>query len=186
MIIQALESAHRMMEHVLTLIRVQVDILHPETGPEQYAFLRRAIGYMHNYPGLIHHPAEELIFDRLTQYAPQARPLCDRLVDEHKMFVRQETAIFGHIANAEQGDGASCKRIMELGADYCMKHVGHISDEESKVLPQAVNWLSPGDWRKIHEQCRFEHDPLGKPAVLAAYESIYDYLMAESVSFNRH
>ena len=174
------------MEHVLTLIRVQIDILHPESVPEQYVFLRRAMGYMHTYPGLIHHPAEELIFERLVAYAPQAGPLCDRLSKEHTLFADEETAIFGHIANAEQGDGASWRQIRERGAEYCVMHSGHINDEESKALSQAVNWLSPRDWRNIGEQCRFEHDPLSNPAVLGAYESLYDYIMAENVSFDRH
>lgn len=185
-IIQALETAHRTMEHVLMLFRLQVDMLNPDTSVDQYAFLHKAIGYMHTSPGLIHHPAEELIFERLIQYTPQAEVLCNRLSDDHRKFTLQETVIFDHIRDVLQGDRGSWKHIREVGADYCVSHAGHIDDEESQAFPQAVNWLLPEDWRAVDEKCHFASDPLSDPKVLLAYDSLYDYIMAENVNFNRH
>ena len=90
-IVETLTTAHRMMEHVLTLIRLQVDMLQPLTKNEEFVFLRKAVGYMHNYPGLIHHPAEEMISERLKHYLPGAAPLCLKLGEEHKQFNVLET-----------------------------------------------------------------------------------------------
>lgn len=185
-IIEALTSAHRTMKHVLTLVRVQVDMLHPEAERTQFEFLHNAIGYMHNYPGLVHHPTEELIFERLVRFAPQTGPLCARLIEQHKTFKEQEAAMLSHIRSAQSGDGAACGRIREIGVAYCDAHADHIDGEESEALPRALDCLLVADWREIGAKSHFETDPLGDPKTLARYGSLYDYIMAASVNFSRH
>lgn len=185
-IVDALTTAHRMMTHVLTLIRVQVEMLFPEADASQFEFLGKAIGYMNKYPGVVHHPVEEIVFERLLGYAPELQPVCANLTNQHNTFKVDEAAILGHIPRARNGDGEACRQIKALGLEYCIDHIGHIDDEEGQVLPEAVRRLRADDWRAIGASANFALDPLSDPKTLARCDNLYDFIMAMDTSATRH
>ena len=185
-IAEMLASAHRMMEHVLTLIRLQADMLHSETDAKELTFLQKAIAYMHNYPGLIHHPAEELIFERLQNLAPDTTPLCTKLTEQHRQFSILEIALLAYIAQAQQGDKGICGLIKKLSSTYCVEHVDHLSLEENDLLPQAGAFLTRNDWLDIGYKSNLDMDPLANPDVLRHHESLYDYIMSTDPSLKAH
>ncbi len=189
-IINALNDGHRTMKHVITLLRVQLDVLQPDAHgvahKDSIKFLHNVMGYMHTFPGLIHHPVEELIFERLVRYAPQATPLCAQLTEQHNSFSTQEIAIMGRISRAEASEIHSCLWLKQVGSRYCDAHEDHIDNEELKAFPQAIHWLSVADWDAVREQSRFDLDPLSDSSILAHYGNVYDYIMASSENFTRH
>lgn len=185
-VIRSLRNGHKMMEHVLTLIRLHLDMLGPQPDADQFKFLQNAIAYMHLYPGLIHHPAEELMFERLVSRAPHTQAMCGRLEEQHAMFKMMESSMLERLREAQmqQADVLAC--IREVGGAYCLTHAEHIAAEEGEVLPEAMNWLAPEDWSEIGEKSLFHIDPLSNPRILADYDNLYDYLMEEGINFTRH
>ena len=111
-----LTDAHRNMERVLTLIQLQVDSLRSGSDAEGFLLLHNAVGYMHNYPGVIHHPTEELIFGKLIKHAPQTRTVCTRLHDQHEGFRNQEVTLLQRIRSAQGGDLGACRQVKEIGS----------------------------------------------------------------------
>lgn len=185
-VIQALTYAHRIIERVLTLIRLQADMLVPTSGAEAFLLLKNAVGYMHNYPGLVHHPAEETLFERLLRRAPETAALCAHLSAQHRDFDCQECAMLERIGAAQTGDLAAIQVLKQAAFTYCAGHADHIHREETAAFPQARKRLTDEDWRNVHAVTRLELDPLADPAVLERYGSLYDYLMAGDQSFQRH
>ncbi len=185
-IAQELTDAHRNMERVLTLIRLQVDSLKEGQDPAGFLLLNNAISYMRDYPGVIHHPVEELIFARLIQHAPETRTVCSRLHDQHQNFRRREASLLRRIHSAQAGDLEACRQVKQIGTAYCTEHASHIRSEEVDVFPQAVRWLENSDWREIGEQSRTLVDPLLVRKDLKQYDNLYDYLMTAGRDFNIH
>jgi len=136
-------DAHRNMERVLTLIQLQVDSLRPGADAEGFLLLGNAVGYMRNYPGVIHHPTEELIFRRLIKQAPETSLLCAKLHDQHELFSDQESLLLNRIRSAQGGDLNACRDIKRVGSAYCAEHANHIRLEELDMFPQAIKWLKP-------------------------------------------
>ncbi len=184
--VETLTNAHRMMEHVLTLIRLQADMLHPKTRPEEYSFLQKAIGYMHNYPGLIHHPAEELIFVRLQHYASDSKQICLKLTEQHNEFNVLETALLDYIRQSRRGDKAARELLQKVTNTYCAEQFDHINLEETEVLPRAVAAFTADDWLDIGCKSNLGLDPLGDPDVLMHYGSLYDYIMSTDLNLKFH
>lgn len=184
--IETLTSEHRIMERVLTLIRFQVCGLQPTSDPASFAFLANAIGYMHNYPGLGHHPAEELLFARLVASDPEAGKLCKHLAEQHEEFARRECAMLDCLRNAESGDPDACWHLEKLGCAYCAEHADHIGSEEAEAFPQAIRSLRTPDWAAIDRQAAQITDPLSDRDTLRRYENLYDYLMAADENFRFH
>jgi hemerythrin-like domain-containing protein len=179
-------DAHRNMERVLTLIQLQVDSLRSGTDADGFLLLGNAVGYMSNYPGVIHHPTEELIFGRLITVAPQTRSLCVRLHDQHEVFQQQESVLLRRIRSAQGGDLEACRDIKRVGSAYCAEHANHIRSEELDMFPQAIKWLNTYDWDQIGESARAVIDPALEANDLKQYDNLYDYLMNASRTFGRH
>ena len=185
-IVETLKNAHRMMEHVLTLIRLQADMLHPRTRSDEYAFLQKAIGYMHTYPGLIHYPAEEQIFVRLQNSTPETSQLCLRLTEQHIEFNNLETTLFGYINQAQKGDMGVHELIKKSANTYCMEQFDHITMEDKVLLPQAVALLTVDDWLDIGCKSNLAMDPLGDPDTLKHYDNLYDYIISTDPNLKAH
>jgi hemerythrin-like domain-containing protein len=181
-----LTDAHRNMERVLTLIQLQVDSLKSASDAEGFLLLSNAVGYMRNYPGVIHHPTEELIFGKLIKHAPETRSVCTRLHDQHEAFREQETVLLRRIRSAQSGDLGACRQVKEIGSSYCAEHASHIRSEEVDMLPWAVKWLNAGDWQEIGERSRAMIDPALEQNDLKQYDNLYDYLMNAGRNFDLH
>jgi hemerythrin-like domain-containing protein len=179
-------DAHRNMERVLTLIQLQVDSLKAGADPEGFMLLSNAIGYMRNYPGVIHHPTEELIFGRLVANAPETRILCTRLHDQHEVFREQETMLLRRIRHAQGGDLEACRDIKRVGSSYCAEHANHIRAEELDMFPQAIKWLNAYDWDQIGAGARAIIDPALERNDLKQYDNLYDYLMNAGRNLDLH
>ena len=185
-IVQALSDAHRRMEHVLTLVRFHVDTLKSGNDVDACKFLKNAFSYMHNFPGLAHHPTEEVLFAQLTSRAPQTKALCGRLAKQHEDFGRQETLLMRNIRDLQGGELAAYRRTKEMGAAYCNAHADHIQSEETDFIPQTLKWLSEEDWKHVGEQAKLLIDPLFEWQHLNRYDNLYDYLMGANGEFNLH
>lgn len=186
-IVYQLTRSHRLMERLLSLVKAQIVMLQPGDGyeDERFSFLKNALGYMRNYPGLIHHPAEEILFERLMPYAPDTRVLCERLSMQHKNFTELESSLFRYIDLAQTGNIKAHGHIARIGTVYCTEHVNHISDEEDKVFPRAAKYLQPGDWAEIREFSLRATDPLVGRDTLERYENLYDYLIVVGEKLTR-
>lgn len=185
-IVELLTNAHRMIEHIITLIRLQADMLHRETEAQELAFLQRAIAYMNNYPGLIHHPAEEMIFDHLVKKRSDALQLCAKLVDQHKEFSILETTVLEYIGQAHCGNKDAFELIKKLSDTYCREHADHLALEENEMLPRAISVLAPDDWRDVACRSNLHMDPLGNVDVLKNHDNLYDYIMSTNPNLKPH
>lgn len=174
------------MERVLTLIRFRVDMLRTSSRVAGFALLKNAIAYMRNYPGLAHHPTEEIIFTRLVDFAPATRALCVRLLDQHKEFGRQETILLRHIRRSQDGNMQARRRLLQVGTAYCVDHADHIRSEEDEAFPQAIKWLPETEWREIGNHAMRLITPFSDEGALDSFESLYDYLMDEGGKFDLH
>ncbi len=185
-IAQSLKRDHQVIQTVLPQIRMQVNALGVDSGHNQIEFLRKAISYMNIYPSVIHHPAEELIFARLSHYSPDLVPLCKELIAQHQLFKSIEISILNDISLLRTGDACAIERIKANGNYYCDVHIEHVDSEDESVLPVALARFTEDDWLELRKQVDLEIDPLSNPAVFDHYESVYDFIMAFNPNAHLH
>lgn len=181
---QSLTRDHEVIQHVLPLIRMQINALDPDSEESQTEFLIKAVSYMHTYPSVIHHPAEELIFAQLIQYSPESTPLCEDLIEQHQLFKSIETSLINDIDLFRNGDLDAIARIRENGIFYCEAHIAHVDSEEQSVLPLALDQFTEDDWIGLKKQINLESDPLANLTVFDHYASVYDFIMGFDLSSN--
>src|ERR1700749_4903833 len=148
-VIAVLTDTHRNMERVLMLMRFQLDSLRQQNHASAYILLGNAIGYMHRYPNLVHHPVEDLICAKLAHKLPETSALCLRIREQHLAFTSAETALLKDIHVARDNEGRGWRGIQEQGVAYCVAHANHIRREETELFPQALRALKGADWDEI-------------------------------------
>lgn len=174
------------MERVLTLIRFQLDSFTGLTDIQGLALLHTAFGYMQGFPGLVHHPAEEILLARLPGHRTDSAAACEKLAQQHAWFGRHESAMLLRMQQARSGDELACRRLQPMGISYCLEHAAHFAMEESEVFPQALEHLPDEDWTEIRARLHSVPDPIFEGQALLHYGNVYDALMALRKRFDLH
>lgn len=177
-ITQALTAAHRNMERVLTLIHLKLDTLHETQQESKFQLLTNAISYMQNYPGVSHHPTEDIIVAKLAERAPEHRGFCTQLSDQHQRFSRWEIIMLHKLRGAQAGDAEACREVQAIGKSYCTEHASHIHTEEKELFPRALQFLNAADWDTVADHSRAALDPVFARKELRRFDTLHDYLMA--------
>lgn len=184
--VEFLCNEHRNMERVLTLISLQISFLTGTRDLRGFTLLSNAISYMHNYPGMSHHPAEELILTKLGVLCPSKAGVCDAVTDQHISFSQNETTMLRHIREAQAGDATACESLKSIGSLYCTEHWDHFFTEENEIFPEALEFLAEDDWCNITAKYMTVADPIFREGGLRYYQSLYDYLMASKIGIDVH
>src|SRR5215468_7744826 len=84
-------------EHVnfaalLDLLEVQLDRFHRGEAPD-YELMLDVMFYMTHYPDVLHHPKEDLAFERIAERDAAARQTVDTLSGEHSLLKRDGDAL---------------------------------------------------------------------------------------------
>lgn len=167
---------HRNIGNVLTLMRMQLDILRPQDA-KGFALLSNATNYLIHYPGVLHHPLEEVMFDRVADQEPGAGSVQRRLREEHSHLTTSATGLVARIGLQQLSAEPNITELRDTGIAYILAYGDHISFEEREVLPLALDTLSAQQWFDIRSKMAWEDDPLFNRDTLSLYDNLYDALM---------
>lgn len=164
------------MGRVLALIRLQLDQL-ARHAPMDFTLLANSFYYMRKYPSVVHHPKEDLVFERLLQLGAPLEEEIGQLLRQHEEIYKLEDQLIELALKAQDGKRDSSARLLELGRLYLLGHAQHMQTEERSVFPMALRRLKPRDWKRIHAEFAHIDDPLFGPKVHERYQHLYDYLV---------
>lgn len=161
--IQLIVEDHRALAGVLRALRDAVERAGRAHKRPDFDALRAMLSYLDEMPARVHHASEsELLFPRIRERCPALRPVLERLEAEHE---RGESSMreLEHALTAWTLIGDSRRESFDLLLrTHTSFYLGHMEVEEGYVLPVALDYLSPADWRELEkalERQRSEHGP---------------------------
>lgn len=176
-VLQCLFEEHR---HLSAL----VSVLEEKTAPRRrleladYYLLRDIVGYLHDYPDAVHHPTENLLFEKLVRREPSVGDKVKRLLQDHEDVSKETGHLLALLDDAiEQqtpGDTAGLKAACRRFARHQRTHMGF---ENREIFPVAIDSLARSDWREIEARFAAVDDPLFGPAVGRNHRLLYEYLL---------
>jgi len=126
-----------------------------------FELLTAMLYYIQSYPERLHHPKEERwLFRLLALRHPPARPLLDRLREEHREGNRQVAALTECLQRYEREGAAAFGAFAEAVDAFVALERDHIAREEREVVPLAREHLTADDWEEIDEAFAGHADPL--------------------------
>lgn len=183
-VIDRLTDDHGNIGRVLSLMSVQLGFL-SKGNTKGLALLGTATNYLTHFPGILHHPLEELMFDSVQRSAPAMADTHGRLVREHVALANAAVEFSAGICLQQLTEDTDVPRLQQQGGEYILAYADHIRFEEDEVLPQALEVLSQQQLADIHTRFVFKRDPLFNRERLSLYENLYDALMGEAANLDK-
>lgn len=152
--LRQLEDEHRDISRLLDLLDQQVRFVSRGRLPDR-GLLRDIMHYLTHYSDLFHHPREELIFARVSEYEPPLREVLASLSQEHRLLARRGTSLYRGLSRPV--DGADLVHQLDL---YSRQLREHIVREEESVFARAEDLLTDGDWAYVEAGMAENADPL--------------------------
>jgi len=178
-IIDSLRREHANMRSVLVLIRQELDKLVGDQEPN-FVLLANALYYMRKFPSLVHHPKEDLIFERLAAVDEGYKGEVERVRQQHQDIYGLEEWLIELALNIPKRDTSGRNRMREFGEHYLQTQREHSETEERVLFPRALQVLGSKDWAAVAHKSKDIEDPLFGEHGGERYELLYDHIMRES------
>ena len=138
---------------------VRVLLQLPESEMERYRngavpdfeLLHSIVNDIAVFQNLVHHPREDLVYERLIRRDPTSvEPILDLLTDHARL------ALLSHRFAAALSDVANSVEVPrgwfdQLLSDCIMALRSHMDMEEKKFFPRAADHLTDEDWHEIDD-----------------------------------
>ncbi len=152
----------------------------------EYFLMQDIVRYLHEYPDVVHHPTEDLLFDQLVRRNPDSEKDVARLRRDHEKLGKNTADILKLLDEAaEQRTAESAEAVRVALEKYIRRLRRHMRFEESQMFPAAVRCLANRDWRTIEARLNAVQDPLFGSAVAQDYRVLYEYFANRANKLSR-
>lgn len=183
--IVTLSDEHRYLGLLLETLEEQLGATEL-TAAGDFFLIQDIVHYMHEYTDAVHHPTEDLMFDKLVQRNPdRARDVAHLRKDHDAM--HKETASIQKLldAAAKRKTPKAAEAVRAATDKYIGRLRQHIHFEETELFPAAIQCLANRDWHAIEISLEARQDPLFGPTVQRDYRVLYEYFANRADQLSR-
>jgi hemerythrin-like domain-containing protein len=159
LLIDLLRREHESIAALLDTLEAQVAVL-AEAGEPDYDVLQALAEYFTDYPALVHHPKEDLIWQALKARDAAAAAAVGDLPAEHARLAKLVHG-FGAIVHDDEVPRDAATHVIRR---FIEAERQHIAMEEESFLPAAARALRPEDWTALTAETDWRPDPLAEAA----------------------
>jgi hemerythrin-like domain-containing protein len=152
-------AEHVNFARLLDLLEVHLDRFHRGEAPD-YELMLDIMFYMTHYPDVLHHPKEDLAFERIGERDAAVRETVEALSEQHSMLKRDGNTLVVALDDIVNGSITSREHVEAPGRAYIDAFRRHMNIEETEILPLAAKLLAPADWAAIERAIRHLEDPV--------------------------
>ena len=175
-IIDQLGRDHRNLRLLLDIVEEEMDAYREGRVPD-FDLLRLIAEYTLHYPDLVHHPRENVVFERLLMRDLGAKAVVGDLVQDHRRLAELTRKFAGAVSNAARDVQLPREWLDALAKEYLLANRLHMQLEEEHFLPRAMALLTEDDWAAIDEKLAHADDPLFGEKVAEAYLYLHDRVL---------
>lgn len=180
-LLDRLTQDHRRLARLLDLLDTLLDNFHDGREPD-YELMCEMLEYLENYADQVHHPAEELIFDRLIEQGHEKRQVLDVLHHQHGLLSQMNKRFRQSLEGIVHEEVLLREDVERQGRELVAMLREHLDLEEAEAFPFAREHLTEDDWRAIDEAAPHINDPLFGDPDPARFRMLYQHLMEQANS----
>jgi hemerythrin-like domain-containing protein len=175
-VIEQLGRDHRNLRLLLDIVEEETNAYREGHTPD-FDLLRLIAEYTLHYPDLVHHPKENLVFERLLMRDPSAAQVVGDLIGDHRKLAELTRRFAGAIGNAARDVELPREWLDALAREYLQANRLHMQLEERHFLPRAMASLTEQDWIEIDENLSHADDPVFGDKVAQAYLHLHERIL---------
>lgn len=151
-----------------------------------YFLMQDIVRYMHDYSDQVHHPTEDLMFEKLIQRNPARKKDVARLRREHEFLDKNTSELLKLLEIAAERRSTEDANAAHDAADtYIHRLRKHMQFEESELFPSATRCLTTKDWHGIEACLEASDDPLFGDNVQRDYRVLYEFFANRTENVSR-
>ena len=181
-ILQKLHQDHIHMAQVLDVLDRQLDIIrHPESGDDaDMNLIRESALYFMTFPDKVHHVAEDKVFEKTEQVAPDMKPQFEKLRSDHVALASVGKEFHEMMDNLCSGQVMQRAELVAEIEKFIDVQREHMNLEEGKIFPEAKSSLSKTNIDEIEAEYEASVDPIFGPKVEKYFEQIRQAIVQET------
>lgn len=159
-ILRALGDEHKYQVRLLRLLEKQVGLLNQQQQPD-YAVMQGVMRYMTQFPDRLHHPKEDLLFEKIVLRDPAAAASVDELLAAHKDIIAKGATLLALIEKSQTHPAeADTFKLRKAAHAYIGALRRHMDAEMLHMFPRAQQVLKPEDWIDVDRRMKPILDPV--------------------------
>lgn len=158
-LLNSLTQEHKIFAKLLDLMNEQINQFQRGQQPD-YDLLRDIFDYMTNYPDRLHHPHEDVIFERIVQLVPASYHQVQILTQQHKSIAHNGARFLLRLQSALDGVILPRETVEKPALEYIALYREHMRIEEQEIFPLCRERLRQDDWDVIGKAVKTEVNPL--------------------------
>ena len=178
-LLKRLQEDHLHLVRLLDLLERLLDMFHEGTEPD-YELMCELLEYMEQYADQLHHPSEDLIFERMRTYYTGQLQMLDVLSNQHQVLGEINRQFRISIEGIIHGDVLRRDLVEAHGRDLIETLRKHLDLEEKEAFPLARKLLTDDDWAELQEQAPKASDPLFGDRDPDRFQALYRHLLAQT------
>ena len=166
---------HVNFARLLHILEDELALFH-EGGSPDYALMLDIMYYMTQYPDVVHHPKEDLVFAKIKERDITAAAAIDTLTRQHVFLKACGEQLVHDLDDIVNGSIIARSAVGASARDYLANFREHMRVEERDILPLAARLLQLNDWSAIDAAIRRIEDPLFGPRTDERYACIAEHI----------
>jgi hemerythrin-like domain-containing protein len=156
-----IRGEHRTLTAVVDALRhVVTDIAAGKLSPD-YKLLWSIMYYIEEFPERLHHPKEDTaLFPRIRARSQDINETLDDLGRQHINSRPHLEHLKSLLGRMEADIPGAMQEFSDKVVSYATFHQKHMTQEESIVLPKAIEVFTDQDWQEVANSFAQNHDPL--------------------------
>ena len=146
-------------------------------NPVDYPLVSDVADYFTGYPGNIHHPKEDLLFERLDFCAPAAAENARRLLDHHESIGQLAQKFADETKEVQEGEELPRDAYIDTLEEFILVQRTHMRMEETLFFPLVELHLSDEDWHYVNTKVADDLDPVFEARDIDRYKRLLQILV---------
>ena len=179
-LMSGLRRDHRNMALLLDLLDAEIDKL-AASGEPDYDLVRDLMLYVPEYPDVVHHPKEDIVYRHLKSLRPEIRADLERIETDHQLIEESGLKLKNDIEAISVGANLDRDDLIEKLSHYMEQHREHMYWEEIELFSLADELQHYGDWSEVLLKNNDISDPLFGSPVERKYRRLLDRIQQRIV-----
>ena len=158
-LMSGLRSDHRNMALLLDLLGAEIDSLAASAEPD-YEQVQDIMLYMTEYPDVIHHPKENIVYRHLKLLRAETQTDLERVETDHQYIEEFGLKLRNEIEVISSGANSNRDALIEELRHYMEQLREHMYWEEINLFSLADELQHYGDWSEVVLENHEISDPL--------------------------
>ena len=158
-LMSGLRGDHRNMVMLLDILEAEINRL-ATSGEPDYDLVRDIMLYVTEYPDVVHHPKEDIVYRHLKSLRPEIHIGLERVETDHQYIEEFGRKLRNGIEAISIGANLNRDELIETLYHYMDQHREHMYWEEVNLFSLADELQHYGDWSEVVLKNNEISDPL--------------------------